>query len=72
MGFPPTSNLTIQLLAKIYKCLGIMYYMINIIKKCPNCGSTRIKGGIEVENGVYVQKVVCLRCRYHNRRVLQK
>ena len=40
-----------------------------IIKKCPCCNSTRIKGAIEIRNK-YIQNIQCKRCGYVNKRII--
>lgn len=41
---------------------------MNIIKRCPSCGSTKITGTISIENGLYIQKIGCKKCSYTNNR----
>jgi len=41
-----------------------------IIKKCPCCNSTRIKGAIEIRNDKYIQNIQCKRCGYVNKRII--
>jgi hypothetical protein len=38
---------------------------MKIIRKCPICNSTRIKGTISIQNGNYLQKISCNKCLYH-------
>ena len=41
---------------------------MNIVKKCPACGSTKISGTVSSEEGRYLQKIQCKKCGYTNRR----
>lgn len=41
---------------------------MNVIKKCPACQSTRIKGSVMLEDGQYIQKINCKKCGYSNLR----
>ena len=41
-----------------------------ILRHCPTCNSTRITGGVFLENGNYVQKIKCNRCSYSNKRII--
>lgn len=43
---------------------------MQIVRKCPACNSSKIKGAVQLQNGMYVQSIVCLskKCRYSNHR----
>jgi transposase-like protein len=41
---------------------------MNVIKKCPSCGSSRITGSVSIEDGRYIQKIGCKKCGYQNHR----
>jgi len=40
------------------------------IRKCPSCGSSKIKGTVSIENGRYIQKIKCFgkNCNYENKK----
>lgn len=41
---------------------------MDVVKKCPKCGSQKITGGISIERGRYIQKINCEECGYKNNR----
>ena len=41
---------------------------MNVVKNCPGCKSTNIKGSISVNDGRYIQKINCQDCDYKNNR----
>lgn len=43
---------------------------MNVIRRCPACNSTKIKGVISIKDGMYVQSIKCQnpKCGYLNHR----
>jgi len=39
---------------------------MKIIRTCPCCNSTRIRGSILLQNGNYSQFIICEKCGYKN------
>lgn len=41
---------------------------MRVIRRCPNCNSSKISGSVSTEDGRYIQKIYCEKCSYSNRR----
>ena len=41
---------------------------MQIVKRCPGCGSENIRGSLLLEDSQYVQIIVCNDCPYTNHR----
>ena len=45
-----------------------MNFNKDVVRNCPGCNSTNIKGSISIKNGCYSQKIQCKDCPYTNNR----
>ena len=45
-----------------------MNFNKGLVRNCPGCNSTNIKGSVSIRNGCYSQKINCQDCPYTNNR----